>query len=325
MTHALHGPSLRQHVLRGFASALIPCLLYLGLGVSGLVTVETFLLPLVAILLVAIAAAVVVLALVCWGVARVRRVGSLPRVRQMARASMAWSAAFAVSTLVLLPVAFSVRSLSFRVLAWRSEPLVAAIHAFQHEHGAPPPSLVALVPGYLSAVPATGMQAYPDYEYSVFRASSSRAMHWYDLGNRQGAKVEGLAVWDAGDFDHAIMILITDHADTVIEVEIDRLPTVSEELPFDKAAWTSRVDRIAMARDVELAIKPVGRTLGDVVETLGPPAGSSLLARPEWELKVGCGEALKFDRFVYWPSETYPAAMYGGSTRRIGDWAYIDE
>jgi hypothetical protein len=44
-----------------------------------------------------------------------------------------------------------------------------------------------------------------------------------------------------------------------------------------------------------------------------------------FELSVFCGDGFDFDRFVYWSSETYPDAMYGGFVQRIGKWAYVHE
>lgn len=60
-----------------------------------------------------------------------------------------------------------IRREAFARLAERSKPLVAAIHAYERDHGAPPPNLEALVPTYLPAVPSTGMGSYPDYGYSA--------------------------------------------------------------------------------------------------------------------------------------------------------------
>lgn len=60
-----------------------------------------------------------------------------------------------------------IRMHAFRSLAVRSVPLVKAIKRFETEHGHAPRNLGELVPAYLSAVPQTGMGAYPDYEYAV--------------------------------------------------------------------------------------------------------------------------------------------------------------
>jgi hypothetical protein len=58
-----------------------------------------------------------------------------------------------------------VRIHGFERLADRSRPLIAAIQRFDAEHRRPPASLAELVPAYLAAVPNTGMDAYPEYEY----------------------------------------------------------------------------------------------------------------------------------------------------------------
>ncbi len=45
-----------------------------------------------------------------------------------------------------------------------------------------------------------------------------------------------------------------------------------------------------------------------------------------YELSVDCPSGLlNWDRFVYWPSKTYPDGLYGGRVERIGDWAYVHE
>ena len=58
-----------------------------------------------------------------------------------------------------------IRSWGFDRLAVQSAPLVSAICAYADAKGAPPPSLVELVPEYLPRVPGTGIMAYPDYLY----------------------------------------------------------------------------------------------------------------------------------------------------------------
>lgn len=60
----------------------------------------------------------------------------------------------------------NIRMSAFRRLAERSEPLIAAIRAYEQKHGRPPESLQALVPEFISSVPSTGMGAYPEYRYS---------------------------------------------------------------------------------------------------------------------------------------------------------------
>lgn len=48
-----------------------------------------------------------------------------------------------------------------------------------------------------------------------------------------------------------------------------------------------------------------------------------------YEIKVRTGFGLGFDSFFYWPSEKYPARIYGGTTEIIATprhrWAYVHE
>lgn len=57
-------------------------------------------------------------------------------------------------------------SSAFHNLDSQSRPLIAAIKDYQHNHhGAPPESLDDLVPRYLTAIPSTGITAFPNYHY----------------------------------------------------------------------------------------------------------------------------------------------------------------
>jgi len=56
----------------------------------------------------------------------------------------------------------------------RGAPLVQAIRTYESDTGQPPPSLDALVPKYLPAVPTTGLEAFPEYGYTVDRERPHR-------------------------------------------------------------------------------------------------------------------------------------------------------
>jgi hypothetical protein len=58
----------------------------------------------------------------------------------------------------------SMRIHAFRELAQRSSPIVEAIKNYELTNGAPPNTLEELVPQHLSALPSTGIKAYPYYE-----------------------------------------------------------------------------------------------------------------------------------------------------------------
>jgi len=74
---------------------------------------------------------------------------------------------FVVVTIASMKIGHRIRMDAFRSLAERSEPLVAAIKAYEQAHGKPPFSLGALVPEFLPAIPNTDMGAYPEYRYIV--------------------------------------------------------------------------------------------------------------------------------------------------------------
>jgi hypothetical protein len=64
-------------------------------------------------------------------------------------------------------IGMDIRHNAFVDLERRSKPLVQAIHDYETDHGHPPGQLNDLVPTYMSQIPATGIGAYPEYEYIV--------------------------------------------------------------------------------------------------------------------------------------------------------------
>lgn len=111
-----------------------------------------------------------------------------------------WKWALAWSLLLSVPLWYgagrmgsSFRTRDFAALAERMEPLVAAILAYEKQHGAPPPNLDALVPEFIPAIPPTGMSAYPTMKYLV----GKDADHWF--GNPWALHMdtsEGVLDWD---------------------------------------------------------------------------------------------------------------------------------
>ena len=79
--------------------------------------------------------------------------------------------AFCVSTLFMVSVADHVRIAAFADLSARSAPLIEAVTAFETRFGHPPPDLESLVPSFVKTLPATGMSAYPTYEYVTGEAA----------------------------------------------------------------------------------------------------------------------------------------------------------
>jgi hypothetical protein len=45
-----------------------------------------------------------------------------------------------------------------------------------------------------------------------------------------------------------------------------------------------------------------------------------------YELRIDCPSGgINFDRFIYWPSETYPDRIQDNLVERIHKWAYVHE
>lgn len=51
-----------------------------------------------------------------------------------------------------------------------------------------------------------------------------------------------------------------------------------------------------------------------------------VLVPDSYELRINCSSGgINFDRFIYWPSETYPPIIQGNWTEPIGAWVYVHE
>lgn len=305
-------PVLLRAALAGLVSASLVGLPVVGAELAGL---GAWQFPVLGLGAVAILVGAVAVLLVPFG-----------RLRVGAARCVTFCAVLVLASFGLLVLSGSARDTAFAWLAQRSEPLVAAIKQFESAHGRPPESLEALVPSHLATVPGTEMPAYPSYEYEVFPPDGARTLHWYDLGSRDGQGFVGLWKYVEGEESHAILVMMTSRDGTIVEVDVDRMPAALEERSFDLARWVDHTGRMAMVRDLVATLRPVGRPLPSVAETLGPPSGSLVLVNADWELRVQCPLGmLNWDVFFYWPSEDYPERAYGGSVERIGRWAYVHE
>lgn len=77
----------------------------------------------------------------------------------------------------------------------RSEPLVAALRAFEARHGQPPPNLDALVPEFLPSLPATGVPGAPNFSYELYLESETSPTPWR----------LGIALGGVFDFDELVL------------------------------------------------------------------------------------------------------------------------
>jgi hypothetical protein len=164
---ALLPRGLAGGLVAGLGAMSVSCLLELT-GCGGLASFGFLLLSLACV------AAVGVLSLLALTLAETRPVGL----------AVLAGCLVAAATIVLAgPVTHRCRSFAFARLAERSEPLVAAIHAYKVRHGAAPSELRDLVPEFLEEVPGTGMPSYPFYKYERVEnlAAGQRAWRlWVD-------------------------------------------------------------------------------------------------------------------------------------------------
>ena len=305
-------PQLIRAAIVGLASASIPGLLIVGAELAGLGSWGIVSLGAAALVMLAGGAALLAI--------------PFKRVRAGAAQIIAFSAIFVLSSIAFLIASGEARDTAFARLAERSEPVITAIKQYEATRGRPPANLDELIPSYLAEVPSTGMLAYPNYEYKAFPPEAAKKLHWYDLGSRNGRSFAGLRSYVDGDPEHAILVITTDQAGRILQVDADRLPTPLEENKFDPELWANQAQRMTMVRDLVATLDPVGQPFTKVANVLGSPDGTRTLLNAEWELRVPCSLGiLNWDVFFYWPRETYPDYIYGGSVERIGKWAYVHE
>lgn len=99
---------------------------------------------------------------------------------------LAWSltsAAFIAGAVIGLVSSERIARVGWNKVVQRSDPLVEAIHAYEKKQGEAPKALADLVPGYLSAVPSTGVGSSPEFHY--FRATGTNSV----MGDRWTLRV----------------------------------------------------------------------------------------------------------------------------------------
>jgi len=91
----------------------------------------------------------------------------MPSARREGLTAFVTGIVFLAVMFLVAPQIGQIRTNGFRKAAQNAKPLIAAIGAYEREHGAPPADLAGLVPEYLAAIPATGLGAYPAYDYEA--------------------------------------------------------------------------------------------------------------------------------------------------------------
>src|SRR5579883_416142 len=127
----------------------------------------------------------------------------------------------------------------FNDLPRRSRPLIAAIRQFEEDHGAPPAELEELIPGYLPAIPDTGVARSPEYKYKVLSKDDQVPVMWYDLGPAPDSAPIERHDTDFGPADHVILLLTIRKDPRHNLLTADGLPRNLGVEPFNAANWRS--------------------------------------------------------------------------------------
>ncbi|MCU0839721.1 MAG: hypothetical protein MUE49_13520 [Rhodospirillales bacterium] len=90
---------------------------------------------------------------------------------------MLFGVVLGVSSFIGGQLAHEARNEAIERFAKEAEPLIAAIKAYERQHGTAPERLEQLVPGFLAAIPATGLPAAPKWTYSQER-SADGSVEW---------------------------------------------------------------------------------------------------------------------------------------------------
>lgn len=205
----------------------------------------------------------------------------------------------------------------------RAEPLIQAIRGYAIDKKRPPKQLNDLIPLYIAEIPETGLQGCNWFKY-VNYADSSIVVLWYDLGSRHGKPVAKESRFSDGDLGHSILVLTIGANENVIDAKLDRMPKEFQPVEFDQAQWLANRNRISMAPGLpeKYAIENMSRPV--LEDLLGKPDGERILRDTPWELRINCPRNLtERDIFIYWPTENYPAQIYGGNSELVGKWLYV--
>lgn len=207
-----------------------------------------------------------------------------------------------------------------------AQPVIEAIESYTRDRGEPPASLDALVPKYLARVPGTGLIAYRSFDYEVYESPNEELL-WYDLGSRNGHPMTGLWVFPDGPPEHAILAFTVADGKGVTDVRADRMPAAVKTREFDAKLWrrggTARMELVYALPD---RLRKEGIQASAVIGELGEPDGRRTMVNTPWELRIDCSHGFgNWDTIIYWPTKDYPEYVHGGSTERVGDWAYVHE
>ena len=179
------------------------------------------------------------------------------------------------------------------------EPLVSAIHAYEDDHGWPPPDLDALVPDYLYQLPTLEPKHVHCFSYDV-------SCNWHDVqtgpGNRRFAWYLGQGLATDEHFDwQGLGVKGLDHTHLVFGIgENDQVRTIAfhpasptvEQIPYDPDQWRQQpTTRESMFEGLRLNQGLNGSSWSEVESKLGPPDRMRSLSA-SWSIDMWFPEAM---------------------------------
>ncbi|MBI2298051.1 MAG: hypothetical protein HYU66_03710 [Armatimonadetes bacterium] len=228
--------------------------------------------------------------------------GSQRRWACLGLAALTWTLAAHFS----LPLAErSLRHAAYRRLAQRAAPVVAAIRRYEAEHGSSPPTLRSLVPGYLAAVPGTGLRSQPRFSY---RGPQPCALYDVHVVSRPA----GMALNEVRS-----VRVVYDSSGRVDGAElVDSVAELPPAVPFDRSRWhRGSGDGAAMLADLLARGALIGKSRAQVDALLGPGLQDTRRPSAGWELRVSTTVA----PYAEWLCEWDRVAAPTGPWRVQGD------
>ena len=211
-------------------------------------------------------------------------------------------------------------------VATASAELVAAIEAFESEHGLPPGRLIHLLPDYLEVLPSTGLGigALHTYERCDTVASSGVRM-WWDVGAAGPSARDGVLDPTTGPEDRATFTALVGSAGRVESTRTYRIGRMTDPAPFDRQQWDQAGEH---RRGQALALTDGhpwrGATREAMVQHLGPPDGEAPAPETTFALRAGMDLGTESPgQHVYLDAACEPTWQRWAGTPPLRTWFYL--
>jgi hypothetical protein len=124
-----------------------------------------------------------------------------------------------------------------------------------------------------------------------------------------------LAIWSAGRLRHRAFVQASRVGDRIVHALV--------RYRNDKGEYPESLDRLIPAYLEEI---PFTGMIAYPEFSYCKDRNDNQPTPGSYDLRIWCPQAgINFDRFIYWPSETYPDQIQGKVAERIRKWAYVHE